>query len=275
MTPASAHRRWPTACGVATAVRWLAFVVCGVLISAPCAAADWLAERQFDSVVFRADFPLGPYEPLLGEVVEVNRELQRLLAIPAAREGIEVLLFHDDRAYSHYLRSHMAKAPDRRAIYLKQRGPGQVLVFRSHQMAVDLRHECTHAFLHAALPLVPLWLDEGLAEYFEVPGSQRADGNPHWNLLFQTQVRLGRVPRLADLEVRSGLDDLSAGDYQDAWSWVHFLLHGPAAGRDELARYLAEIAAGSNPGQLGPRLEQRLAHLDQAYLQHFRGWQRR
>ena len=35
------------------------------------------------------------------------------------------------------------------------------------QFEADLRHECTHALLHAALPYVPLWLDEGLASLYE------------------------------------------------------------------------------------------------------------
>ena len=31
----------------------------------------------------------------------------------------------------------------------------------------------------AALPFVPLWLDEGFAEYFETPAADRASGSPY------------------------------------------------------------------------------------------------
>ena len=55
---------------------------------------------------------------------------------------------------------------------MKGRGPGKVFAYKSKALPVDVRHEGTHGLLHAALPMVPLWLDEGLAEYFEVPGRQ-------------------------------------------------------------------------------------------------------
>lgn len=246
-----------------------------LLLAAPATAREWTDERRLGPLVVRADFSLAAYEGLLAELVELSRELQRMLALPAPREPVEIYLFHDARAYSQFLRAHVPNPPDRRALYLKRQGPGQVLVFRSKELAVDLRHECTHAFLHAGLPLMPLWLDEGLAEYFEVPAAERAFDNPHWNLLLKSQVQLGKVPALAELESRQPPGDLSATEYQQAWSWVHFLLHGPPAARQELMRYVADIAAGEHPGRLGPRLEQRLPQMDAAYLQHFRGWQRR
>jgi hypothetical protein len=65
-----------------------------------------------------------------------------------------------------------------------------VFAYRGEDFETDLRHECTHALLNAALPVVPLWLDEGLAEYFEVlpqsaiarkpASSERGVGRPAW-----------------------------------------------------------------------------------------------
>ena len=45
--------------------------------------------------------------------------------------------------------------------------------------ADDLRHEMTHAYLHAVVPNVPLWLDEGLAKYFELPRQQHGLNQPY------------------------------------------------------------------------------------------------
>ena len=44
-----------------------------------------------------------------------------------------------------------------------------VYTYWGNRIQQDLRHELTHAILHSVLKDVPLWLDEGLAEYFEVP----------------------------------------------------------------------------------------------------------
>ena len=46
------------------------------------------------------------------------------------------------------------------------------------RVRTDLRHELTHALLHGVLQDVPLWLDEGLAVYFELPPANEGV-NPH------------------------------------------------------------------------------------------------
>jgi hypothetical protein len=163
--------------------------------------------------------------------------------------------------------------PERRALYVKGNGPGKVFVYRHAETEIDVRHEGTHALLHAALPMVPLWLDEGLAEYFEVPPGERAYDNPHraalgWNL------RLGSVAGLKRLEAKRDLAEMSAADYRHAWAWVHFMLHGPPAARRELMAYLADIQARTPPGELSQRLERRVGEPDQRLVQHFKSWKR-
>jgi hypothetical protein len=237
-------------------------------------AAPWEDQRRFGPVVCRADFVLAGYEGLFREVADVQRELQRTLGIAPAREPIEVYLFRDEGTYARHFQGRFPKVAYRRAMYVKSSGPGQVFVFRGKELPVDLRHESTHAFLHAALPAVPLWLDEGLAEYFEVSADKRVFDNPYLSLSFKTEVQFGKAPRLALLEARRDLSDMSAVDYRNAWAWVHFLLHGPPEAREELVRYVAELGAGRAPGELGPRLAQRLPDVEQCFVRHFRAWQR-
>ena len=74
-----------------------------------------------------------------------------------------------------------------------------VFAYEGDEFEVDLRHECTHALLNAALPVTPLWLDEGLAEYFEVEAGQRAAGHPHQKYV-KWNAYLGQTPSLEDLE---------------------------------------------------------------------------
>ena len=102
-----------------------------------------------------------------------------------------------------------------------------VFAYYSDDFVVDLRHETTHAVLHTLLPMVPLWLDEGLAEYFEVPAADRCQGNPHLKQV-QRNVRWRRPASLVKLEATETLDQMDRDAYRDAWSWVHYLLHGPA-----------------------------------------------
>jgi len=194
------------------------------------------------------------------------------LGLPPAGQWIELYLFHDEATYRKYLRYHFPKVPYRRALYVKNNGPGVVLAYRSRDLAVDLRHECTHALLHAVLPMVPLWLDEGLAEYFEIAPPGRATENPYLSGV-RWKARLGMAPSMEGLEKKSSMGDMGRGAYRDAWSWVHFMLHGPTEAHDELRRFLADIRASTPPGLLSERLPRRIPRLEHRWAAHFKSWQ--
>ncbi len=165
--------------------------------------------------------------------------------------------------------------PDRRALYVKRGGRGRVYVYASPQLAVDLRHECTHAFLHAALPETPLWLDEGLAEYFEPPAAERAFDNPYLSVVCKTVVAREQAPPIESLESRQRLEEMSANDYRIAWAWTHFMLHGPRSGHAALVEYLDDLANRRRAAPLGERLRNRMPDIDRQFVRHFERWQRK
>jgi hypothetical protein len=119
--------------------------------------------------------------------------------------------------------------------------------------------------------MVPLWLDEGLAEYFEVAAVQRDRGNPHLSMV-KWGARFGQIPALNRLEELHSLKQMDRGEYRQAWAWVHFLLHGSPAAREELRRYLTDIQALTPPGQLSDRLRRRLPDLESQFAAHFKRW---
>ncbi len=247
--------------------------VCGLvaLLAATVCHAQSLDRRVVYPFLVRADFSLTPYSSLFDELIEIQNEIIRTLAMPPPREPVNLVLFRDEAAYRAYGKKHFPGVPSRRALFVKGAGAGTVYAFRGPELAVDVRHESTHGLLHAMLPMVPLWLDEGLAEYFEVPADRRATGNPHQDSL-KWNLRLGRLPRLTRLESRHDLSEMTAGDYRDAWAWVHFMLHGPPEAHDELLRFLADIREGGAPGQLSTRLEARLPGVEKRLAEHFRAW---
>jgi hypothetical protein len=181
---------------------------------------------------------------------------------------VHLFLFQSQATYEGYLKQHFPRVPYRRALFIKARGPGMVFAYQGTDFGIDVRHECTHALLNAWLPRVPLWLDEGLAEYFEVSGEQRREQNPH-HATVQALIRLGQFPRLEELEALEQVNEMGRDEYRDAWAWVHFMLHGPPEVRHELTRYLDELAAGSNPGRLSNRLRRRLPELNRRLAEHF------
>jgi hypothetical protein len=167
------------------------------------------------------------------------------------------------------MQRHFPKVPYRRALFIKARGPGMVFAYRGDEFGQDVRHECTHALLHTWLKSVPLWLDEGLAEYFEVPHDQRAGHHPHLAAV-RTMVRLGELPRLEALEDLDEIDEMGRDEYREAWAWVHFLVYGPPEANAELLRYLVDLESGIEAGRLSERLRRKLPDLNRRVSEHFR-----
>jgi hypothetical protein len=208
---------------------------------------------------------------MLSELARLQGDLVRSLGIQPARETIHLFLFHRESIYRGYIQQYFPEVPYRRALFIKDRGPGMVFAFVNREFAVDLRHESAHALMHAALPLVPLWLDEGLAEYFEVSAAQRLHHHPHLTKV-RWGVRFGSIPRLERLEQIRDLDQMGQKEYQQAWAWVHFMLNGSGEAREELTNYLADIQAHSPPGILSRRLRMRIPDLEQRFSRHFKTW---
>ena len=234
-------------------------------------AAEWVDQRPAGPFLCRAEFPISSYEPLVRELEQLQLDVVRLLKVGPSREIIELCLFRDERTYRSYLHAQFPGVPYRRALFVKGNGPGKVHVYRSKEFAVDVRHESTHALLHAAMPMVPLWLDEGLAEYFEVPLDQRASDNAHLKKL-KLGLMVGLVPHLERLEAKHDIAEMTASDYRYAWAWVHFMLHGPPEAHDELVHFLSDIQASTPPGRLSQRLERRLPGIEKRLVRHFRTW---
>jgi hypothetical protein len=243
----------------------------GVLVLAGAAGADnrWPDERQAGLFHCHADFPLAPHQPLLDELVHLQQDLATFLGASEPREHVHFFLFKDKDTYQAYLKQYFPRVPYRRALYIKARGPGMVFAFRGPDFEADVRHECTHALLHAWLTSLPLWLDEGLAEYFEVRRSHRSRQHPN-HVLVQTALQIGQTPRLEELESLTSTEDMGRDEYRDAWAWAHFLLNGPDDAHEELLRYLADLHSGSDPGPLSSRLRRRIPDLNRRMAEHFR-----
>ena len=237
------------------------------------AANGWPDERTAGPFFCHADFPLDNCSRLLEQMASLQRDLTNTLNIRPTQETIHLFLFHREAVYRRYVADYLPNVPYRRALFVKDRGRGMVFAYRNADFEIDLRHEGTHALLHAALPMVPLWLDEGLAEYFEVPAADRAFNHPHLSSV-RWSVRFGNVPAMERLEQLRDLEEMGQTEYRHAWAWVHFVLHGPADAHDEFVRYLGDIQAHTPPGTLSERLGRRLPNMKREFVDHFRRWRR-
>ncbi len=242
------------------------------LTSSPAFSQRWPHERTVGPFRFHADFALEGAMDTLRETARLSEVIPDLLKLPRGRETVWVYLFQDQATYRRYLEQYFPEVPLRRALYIKGRGPGMVFAHAGDGFEVDLRHESTHAILHTLLPEVPLWLDEGLAEYFErtasdLPAEERALES------VLRDIRAAHVPRLEELELKTDMRQMQAADYRHAWAWTHFLIHGPAPVRQVFRDYLRELQVQGAMPSLAQRLARAYPDYENAfptYLQSLR-----
>lgn len=258
------RRKFLAAGGAAIASQWASAPL-------PCHAAAWVDHRSYGPFQCRATFSLANFAPVFQELSAVEKELQRTLAVPPAGQAIDIYIVENEQAHRQLLSQLYPRVAYRRALYVQRSGHGSVYTYLHSELDVDLRHECTHALLHSTLPMVPLWLDEGLAEYFEMPAAQRAFEHPHLSKL-RWSMRFGMVREMESLEQCRTLEEMGPVEYRFSWAWVHFMLHGPLPAHRALVHFLSDIRRGNPPGQLSERLHAALPRPEKELIQHFKRW---
>jgi len=233
--------------------------------------ATWRDTVVLPPFICRAEFSLGEQAWLKEELTRLWSDVRGTLALEPPRRTIDIYLFADVGTYRRYLNTWMPGVPYRRALFVDAGRGGQVFAYLNRELAVDLRHEVTHSLVHAELHNVPLWLDEGLAEYFEAPPPRRSWRHAHLAGINEN-LRQGLVPRLDALERLDELDEMGPAEYRDAWGWVHFLLHGPEPVQAELRHYIDSLRAGRTSPTLSERLATRLPDVEARFATYYRQW---
>lgn len=239
----------------------------------PCAAPPDKNCLRLPPYVFFADFELNGKLPLFRELEQLRDQVYHELLLPDSNRMIQVHLYHSREKYEAAMAAKYPQLPRRRAFFVAQPRPiggtEDLLVYTywGDRIQEDLRHELTHALLHSVLQDVPLWLDEGLAEYFEAPPGSQGVHPRHLDVVRQTGAE-SFPTNLERLEKLTQLQDMTPAEYREAWAWVHFMLRGNPQARQILISYLRELRVTSQPGPLRTRLETVAAVPETALRQH-------
>ncbi len=223
-----------------------------------------------DQLVIHSEFPVAASHRLLEELAARRIDLADRLAIPLSDEPIHVYLFASADQFDAFIRLYHPDFPPRRAYFLETDTRLQVYAQWDDRVAEDLRHEVTHGYLHSVVPNLPLWLDEGLAEHFEVPRGSRGLNRPHLvGLAGQLQLGLWE-PDLARLETFKRPFDMSQLDYAEAWAWVHFLLESGPEHRALVREYLVDLRRYGSVEPMSERLGRSLREPETRLVEHVR-----
>ncbi len=224
--------------------------------------------------VFVSDFEVPRDQLLFQELAGMRDQVCKELQLPPGDAVVQVYLFEDRKTYEQFMKARYPDLPRRRAFFIAQPrsigGSDDLEVYTfwdSDRIRQDLRHELTHALLHSVIRDVPLWLDEGLAEYFELPPDWKGVNPAHVQNLLHT----GSFPYRSDLPRLENLTEvkqMTPAEYREAWAWVHLMLRDKSEAKAVLTGYLRQLHQNANPGALEPKLAAVFPSPDDAFDRH-------
>jgi tetratricopeptide (TPR) repeat protein len=232
-----------------------------LLLAAPAAALNPPPERSAWVAVRTPHFVVDS-DARPAKARDVALELERMISalaqvVPLAARSYqptEVYLFASDSEFEATCGAAAGRSCSGLAgLFLPGRYGDYVLVSgeRSEQARAVACHELTHAFVRNSSPYIPLWLNEGLAEFwgsFSVVGKDVRIGRPDEDHLALLRKQ-GLLPLATVLGVTYESPEYNVparrpAFYAQAWLLTHYLLLGKPDGRAMLGRYLARLQAG-------------------------------
>jgi hypothetical protein len=223
--------------------------------------------------VFLSDFEIDRDKPLFQELAKLADQVYGDLQLTPTNATVQVYLFENKERYDEYMHAIHPELPPRRAFFIQQQrafgGSDDLMVFTSwgDRIQQDLRHELTHALLHSVIRDVPLWLDEGLAEYFELPPGDHGINAAHVETL-RRDIGITFKPDLERLEKMKDVTDMKSPEYREAWLWVHLMMQSRPEAKRVLLTYLQELRGKGYAGPLAPRLAVVFAKPEDAFKKH-------
>ena len=238
--------------------------------------ADWAGAAAPSSTAGKqwlqfhyAEAPRG-FEKILAELKKLPLRLSEAYGSPAIVRAVNVLIFADRQQYFSHLEKTLPTAPRRNSLFIVRSGRPTILAVQGETLLQDLTHEAVHSLNHLTFrnTSMPLWMDEGLAEWAEdsVEQQSRLHGKTLRQLLGGQRILLPEPISLAALERIKSTTRADAVDYAASWAWCRFLLSGKEGCRGVWNRYLQDIRGGQQAGRLSHRLALSVPDYEQRFL---------
>ncbi|MCS7159066.1 MAG: hypothetical protein RMJ19_01215 [Gemmatales bacterium] len=256
-------------------ITWFLLVFANCLTgSVPGQGNDWPWQAQSGPFLVCADGPVRHLDALAQELLELSERLQTELGVPLRIERIRLYLFHDREMYEQFLLQNVPhltqRDVNRQGLFFVHGKTPVIVAAIGPDLRRTLRHEFVHAVLNPSLPGLPLWLDEGLAMYYEVP-----EGHGWQERLaeqLERQTRQGWQASLTRLERLTRMQQMGVLEYAEAWSWTFLLLRAGPQHRTCLQGFLADLQRGATVPPLSERWRTTGQTPEQAWSV-FYGWQ--
>ena len=196
---------------------------------------------MLDQLVIHSNFDLPSQHRLLQEINAERTDVSNRLNLPLSDEKIDVYVFKEPQQFYDFIRQKYPNFPDRRAFFIETDTQLSVYAYWGDRAAEDLRHEVCHGYLHSMVQNLPLWLDEGLAKYFEVPRGTHGLNSPMLAELSRRAREGTWHPDIRRLEAFRSPADMTEVDYAESWAWAHWMLETDPPHKALLQEYLSDL----------------------------------
>lgn len=201
-------------------------------------------EMRVEQLQIHSDVEIDASHRLLHELVQLKSRIHEQLGLQPSGETIHIYLYENQQRLQEFA-GRLQPMAARRAYFIQTDTTLSVHAAWTPDVATDLRHEVTHAYIHSTIPRLPLWLDEGLAEYFEVEPGQGG-----WNQRHAKMLGMEPASTLSHLERLSDPAAMTQHDYASSWAWVHHLLHHSDESKQMLRTHLTQWKSDSQATRL-------------------------
>ena len=103
----------------------------GAMLHCWAGERSWPVEGVYGSLVCHADSELDSVQPLLRQLADLPRQIDRQIRTGPGIGKVHLFLFTRPATYRAYVRRHFPEAPERRALYVKRGAAGMVFAARS------------------------------------------------------------------------------------------------------------------------------------------------
>jgi hypothetical protein len=162
---------------------------------------------------------------------------------------LNIVMFPDAESFHQYARTSTGNTnPNTGGYYSTLTNEAVTYTYPDDNRTMEVaKHEATHVIAMGILGTMPLWLNEGLAEYFSKLSirSQVSQVAVHedWLQLARATVASGYPQRFAEflkLTPETWRNEYEANHYALAWSLVYYML-GTEAGQQTLAELMLQM----------------------------------
>ena len=240
----------------------LAFWVAVTLCLAPAAGAEprWTVVHS-ESMTVMGDQSANMLRDVALELEQFRAVLGLLSSNgkPAPTAPTLVYVFGTRKAFEPFLPVRNGK-PAQLGGYFQRNVDTNTIALSTDGFADDATvvfHEYSHLLVGTAVRSIPVWLNEGLAEYFSTfhlkAGGKGANIGlaigPHVQLLRQRFIPLSQL-----LAVDQSSELYNEGErrsifYAESWALTHYLMTELPSGQSLLNQYVSAIAGGAQPEQ--------------------------